>query len=47
MQENLLEDTIQNMIVIEACFKSIEKVTFINLSLGGQLHARKAKEQLF
>ena len=47
MQEDLLEDTIQNMNVIEACFKSIEKETFVNLSLGGQSHARQTKEQLF
>jgi predicted dehydrogenase len=40
MQEDLIEDTIQNMNVIEACFKSIEKETFVNLSLGGPSHAR-------
>ncbi|MFB9758717.1 Gfo/Idh/MocA family protein [Ectobacillus funiculus] len=36
MQEELLEDTIQNMSVIEACFKSIEKETFVNLCPSNQ-----------
>lgn len=41
MQEDLSEDTIQNMNVIEACFKSIEKETFVEKVPYLPLHQSK------